>query len=148
MDVILLKDVPPIGKEGAVVRVKPGFARNYLVPRGLAVPASAQELKAAQERARQTQRKHDLLRQHAEALKQKVEALSLTFKLTLGEGDKPFGSVTVNEIVHALAQHALTIEKHAIQLAEPIKSLGMMDVPVKLHPDVTATLKLGVVKAQ
>ena len=147
MDILLVKDVEKVGKEGAVVQVKPGFARNYLLPRGLAVPATAAQLKAVEARTQQTARKASQQRQQAEALKQKLQSLSLTMKLTLGEGEKPFGSVTVHDLVAALAPHGIAVEKHMLGLAEPIKALGIYEVPVRLHPDVTATLKVWVVKA-
>jgi len=147
MDVILLKDVEKLGTEGTVVRVKPGFARNYLVPAGLAVPASPQQL-AAIEAARQ-RRLRTAQRAQAEAgrLKQKLESRSITLKLTLGADDTPFGSVTIHDVAEALARDGVPVEKHAIQLEHPIKGLGIYEIPVRLHPSVTATVKLWVVKA-
>lgn len=147
MDVILLQDVEKLGKEGAVLHVKPGFARNYLLPRGLALPASAENQRALEARTRQTQVKADRVRKQAEALKQRIESHSLTLTLALGEGDKPFGSVTAHEIVHALAKDGITIDKHGLQLEQPIKALGIYEIPVRLHPEVTAVLKLWVTKA-
>lgn len=147
MDVILLKDVDHLGKEGAVVPVKPGFARNYLVPRGLALPASPDNLRAVEERKRHAALKAQRIRQQADALKRKLEHRSVTLKLTLGERDVPFGSVTVHDIVQALEQEGLPVEKHAVQLAEPIKTLGIYEVPIRVHPEITATLKVWVVKA-
>ena len=147
MDVILLKAVEKLGAEGAVVHVKPGYARNYLVPRGLAVLASPAQLKMVetirQQRARQSQR----IAGEAQALKQKLESRSLTLKLSLGADDKPFGSVTTHDLVEALAHEGIVIEKHAVRLEEPIKALGVYEVPVRLHAEVTATLKVWVVKA-
>ena len=147
MDVLLLKDVDAVGKEGAVVPVKPGFARNYLLPRGLAVAATTAQLRAVEERARRASRQAHLARQDAERLKQKLQTVSLSLTLTLGEGDKPFGSVTAHDLVDALAQQGVAIEKHALSLPEPIKALGIYELPVRLHPEVTATLKVWVVKA-
>ena len=146
MDVILLKDVERIGTIGAVVHVKPGFARNYLLPQGLAVPATAQQLKAAEERSRQQQDKAQRIKAQAQLVKQKLEARSLTLKLSLGQDDKPFGAITAHEIMDALTRDGFALEKHALQLEQPIKSLGIFELPVRLHPDVTATLKLWVVK--
>lgn len=147
MDIILLKDVEKVGKEGAVVQVKPGFARNYLLPRGLALPATAQYRRAAEEKARQARAKRDRLRQQADALKQKLDNSSLTLKLKVGESDAAFGSVTVHDLQEALAAEGITIDKHAITLDQPIKALGIYDVPVRLHAEVTGTLKVWVVKA-
>jgi large subunit ribosomal protein L9 len=147
MDVILLKDVEKLGAEGSVVHVRPGYARNYLLPAGLAVAASPEQLKAveAAKQARQKQAKR--LSAEAEELKKKIEARSLTLKLTLGENDQAFGSVSAHDIVEALAKEGLAVEKSAVKLDEPVKALGIFDVPVRLHADVTATLKLWVVKA-
>ena len=146
MDVILLKDVERIGTIGAVVHVKPGFARNYLLPQRLAVPATAQQLKAAEERSRQQQDKAQRIKAQAQLVKQKLEARSLTLKLSLGQDDKPFGAITAHEIMDALTRDGFALEKHALHLEQPIKSLGIFELPVRLHPDVTATLKLWVVK--
>ena len=147
MDVVLLKDVERLGSEGAVVRVKPGFARNYLLPRGLAVAATPQALQtfdaAKRRRAQQAQR----LTEQAESLKHRLESRSLTLKLTLGAEDQPFGSVTVHDILEALKRDGLEIEKPAVQLDHPIKTLGIYDVPIRLHAEVLATLKVWVVKA-
>ena len=147
MDVILLKDVVPLGAEGAVVRVKPGFARNYLLPSGLAVEATPRQLQAVEASKRQRLKQAERVQQEAEALKRRLESHSLTMKLTLGEGDQPFGSITVHDVADALARDGIPVEKDAIRLEQPLKALGVFDVPVRLHPNVTATLKLWVVKA-
>ena len=146
MDVLLLKDVEKVGAQGAVVQVKPGFARNFLLPQGLAVPATDQELKAAQERQRQHQDKAQRLKAQAELLKQQLEGRSLTLKLSLGQDDKPFGAITTHEILDALKREGFELDKHALHLEQPIKSLGIFELPVRLQADVTATLKLWVVK--
>ena len=147
MDIVLLKDVEQLGAAGAVVHVKPGFARNYLMPRGLALPATAQQLKAVEQAKQQRQAKVQRLRADAEALKRKIEGRSLTLTLTLGEHDKPFGSIAVHDVAEALAREGVPVEKHAIQLDQPIKALGIYEIPVRIQSDMTATLKLWVVKA-
>jgi len=147
MDVILLKDIEHLGAEGTVVRVKPGFARNYLVPSGLAVPASPQRLAAVEAAKQRAARRSARVQTEAGRLKQKLESRSLTLKLTVGDDDKPFGSVTTHDVAEALARDGVPVEKHAIELPQPIKTLGIFDIPVRLHPNVTATLKLWVVKA-
>ena len=147
MDVILLKDVEKLGAEGAVVHVKPGFARNYLLPLGLAAPATPQQLKAIEACKRQREHKLQRVKQDADALKRMIESRSITLKLTLGDDEKPFGSVTVHDLVEALQREGIDVEKSAVHLEQPIKTLGIFDVPVKLHPDVTATAKVWVVKA-
>ena len=147
MDVVLLKAIDKLGAEGAVVHVKPGYARNYLIPRGLAVSATAQQLKTAETIRQQRTRKLQRMKVDAEAVKQKLESRSLTLKLNVGADDKPFGSVTTHDIVEALKHEGLAIEKHAVQLEEPVKTLGVYEIPVRIHPEVTATLKVWVVKA-
>ena len=146
MDILLLKDVEHVGVQGTVVQVKPGFARNFLLPQGLAVPATEQQLKAAQERHRQHQVKVDRIKAQAELVKRQLEGRSLTLKLSLGEDDKPFGAITAHEILDALKREGFELDKHALHLEQPIKSLGIFELPVRLQADVTATLKLWVVK--
>ena len=147
MDVVLLKEVEKLGREGEIVKVSPGYARNFLIPQGLALLATPAQLKTMatiqQQRLRQRQRQQAA----AEALKQKLEDRTLTLTLTLGEQDQAFGSITVHDLAEALAREGVAVEKHLIQLAEPIKALGAYEVSIRLHPDVTATLKLQVVKA-
>ena len=149
MDVILLKDVETLGAEGTVVDVKPGFARNFLLPHGLAAPATAQQLRMAQETQRQRAQKTQRLTAEAEALKRTLEGRPLTLTLALGVEDKSFGAITTHDILDALARAhpGVAIEKHAVHLDQPIKSLGVFDVPVRLQADVTATVKVSVVKA-
>ncbi len=147
MDVILVKDLDRVGKSGVIVHVKPGFARNYLIPQGLALLATPEQVRQVQERQRQAGLKAERALKHAQAFKQRLEQHALHLKLTVGEHDEVFGSVTAHDIAEALANDDLAVEKHAIQLDEPIKTLGVYDVPVRLHPEVTATLKVWVVKA-
>ena len=147
MDVVLLKAVERLGAEGTVVTVKPGYARNYLIPNGLAAPATAQQLRALEGIKQRRDQKAARVREQAVALKRKLEGRSLTLTLSVGEEDKPFGSITSHDVAEALAQEHATIDKHAVHLDQPIKALGTYDIPVRLHPEVTATLKLWVVKA-
>jgi large subunit ribosomal protein L9 len=113
---------------------------------GEPVPATAQQLKAAEERRRQQQEKVQRIKAQAETLKRKLEGCSLTLKLSLGEDEKPFGAITTHEVVDALKREGFEVDKHAVHLEQPIKSLGIFELPVRLHPGVTATLKLWVVK--
>ena len=147
MDVILLKDVEKLGTEGTVVHVKPGFARNYLIPKQLALLATAQQLRTIEEQKRQRLQKIQRVKDEAQALKRKLENHSLTLKLTLGEGDKPFGAVTAHDVVEALQRDGFGLDKHAVGLEQPIKALGIYEIPVRIHPELTATVKLWVVKA-
>ena len=147
MDVVLLKDVEKLGAEGAVVTVKPGFARNYLLPRRLAVAATPQQLRAVEVATRQRAQQTARVQAEAVALKQKVEGRTWSLKLTVGADEKPFGSVTAHDIMEALQREGIEIDKPALQLEQPIKALGIYEVPVRIQADVTATLKLWVVKA-
>ena len=147
MDVVLLRDVERLGPPGRVVTVKPGYARNYLIPHGLAAPATPQQLKALEQQQKHRDQKAARIKAQALSLKGRLESRGLTLKLSLGEGHKPFGSITVHDILLALAEDGVTVDRHAIQLEEPVKALGIYAVPVRLHPEVTATLKIWVVKA-
>ena len=147
MDVILLKAVEKLGTEGALVHVKPGFARNYLLPRGLAVTASASQQKVAEETQRRRTQKSQRAQAEAEALKRKVESRSLTMTLQLGEDGKAFGAITAHDLLEALTRQGFQLDKHAVELPQPIKTLGTVEVAVRVHPDVTATVKVSVVKA-
>ena len=147
MDVILLTHVEKVGAEGSVVHVKPGFARNYLIPRGLAVLATAATRKTIEALQRQRIQQVRRMQEEAETLKRRIEGCSLTLTLSLGADEKPFGSVTVHDLVDALAREGITVEKSTLQLEQPLKALGMYDVPVRLHPHVTATVKVCIAKA-
>ena len=147
MEIVLLKDVKRLGEEGAVLTVRPGYARNFLIPNGLAVLAPVQQLKAIEERRVRRDQRAAKVREQADALKRKIEGRSLTLTLSLGEENKSFGSITTHDVVEALAKESLPVDKHAVRLEEPIKTLGFYEVPVRLHPDVTAILKLVVAKA-
>ena len=147
MDVILLQHVEKIGNQGAVVRVKPGFARNFLIPRRLALPSTDANRRQLEETARQQARKVARAAKQAHDLKAKVEALTLTMTLSSGEGDKPFGSVSAHDVLVGLREQGITVEKSAIELAEPIKAFGTHQVSVRLHAQVTAVLHVSVAKA-
>ena len=146
-ELVLLKDVARLGAEGDIVKVKLGYARNYLLPRGLAAIATPQLVALAEtakrQRAQQTQR----LREQADVLKRRLEGQSLTMTLTLGADDTPFGSVTAHDLYEALKQAGFDVAKHDIKLEHPLKTLGAFDVPVKVHADMDAILKVVVVKA-
>ena len=147
MEIVLLKAVELLGPEGAVVKVKSGYARDYLMPKGLAVAATPEQLKAMETAKRQRQQQGQRVLDEATALKQRLESKPVTLKLTLGQDQKAFGSVTTHDIVEALQKEGLTVEKHAVQLDQPIKALGIYEVLVRVHADVTATVKVWVVKA-
>ncbi|MDP3769296.1 MAG: 50S ribosomal protein L9 [Dehalococcoidia bacterium] len=146
MDIVLLNDVEKLGVSGEIVKVRPGFARNFLIPRGLAALATPARVRAAAETGKQKAKRSERLKAHAETLKAAIESRPLTLTLSVGEDGKPFGAITNHDIAEALTAKGHTLEKHAVQLAEPIKALGAFEVPVRLHADVTATLKLQITK--
>jgi large subunit ribosomal protein L9 len=146
MKIILKADVERVGKVGEVVAVAPGFARNFLLPRGLAYEATAANLATIEIEKKRYAKAVARQRQEAEALAGKLGALSLTIRHAAGENDKLFGSVTNMDVAAALAKEGFAIDKRQIDLEEPIKLLGIYTVPVKLHHDVTAPLKVWVVK--
>ncbi len=146
MKVILREDVADLGSAGQTVEVKDGFGRNYLIPRNLAIPATKANLAAIDEVAKQKELRDKKLRRGAEIIKDKIEKLELSTEVLVGEEDKLFGSITSIEISRLLADSGVTIDKRMIQLDEPIKALGVYTVPVKVEKEVTANLKLWVVK--
>ncbi len=146
MKVILREDIPDIGQAGQTVEVKDGYGRNYLIPRNLAVVASKGNLRSIDEITRQKEIRERKLRREAEVIKDKIEKLEVSAEVLVGEEEKVFGSVTVHDVVELLAKEGITIPKHAVKLEEPIKVLGVYTVPIKIEKDVTAELKLWVVK--
>jgi large subunit ribosomal protein L9 len=146
MDIILLEDITGLGKRGAAVRVADGYARNYLLPRRKAIPATgnAQAVFRDRERARVSQEMKQ--RQGAEALRGRLAGISLQFSAQVGEEDQLYGSVTVVDIQEALKAQGFEVERKNIRLAEPLKALGVFEVPVHLFQDVEAPVKVWVVR--
>lgn len=146
MKIILRQDVPDLGKVGETVEVKSGYGRNYLIPRNLAIPATKGNLQAIDEVEKQSQiRKRKKMRE-AEKLKIKLEKLSLTSEVLVGEEEKIFGSVTAQNVVELLDTEGVRISKKDVLLEEPIKSLGVYTVPVKIEKDIVANVKLWVIR--
>lgn len=146
MKVILLQDSPKLGMIGDLVQVKNGFARNHLIPKKLALPANLQNIKSLNHQKHLLDQKQNRVKKEAEKLSNKIEAASCTIAKPAGEEDKLFGSVTSIDIEETLKEDNITIDRKKIQLEEPIKTLGIYKVPIKLHPEVTANLKVWVVK--
>lgn len=144
--VVLQKDVDNLGSGGDVVRVRPGHARNYLIPRGLAVLATAANLLRVDELKKVAlQLAHKSLAE-AKEQQQKIEAVAVKIERSVGDEGKMYGSVTTRDIELAFAAAGVTIDRKRIVLHEPLKSLGLTEVPVRLHPEVTAKLRVEVVK--
>ncbi len=146
MEVILNKDVDRLGRSGQVLKVKDGYARNFLFPNGLALPATPDNLKKVEAAKQKRLQEEGRIRKEAEDLKAKLESLSLTMPVLVQEDEKMYSSITANEIVQALKDEGITLEKSAILLDEPLKSLGIYQVAVKLHREVTASVKVWIVK--
>jgi large subunit ribosomal protein L9 len=146
MKVILTQDITGLGSIGDLITVKDGFGRNYLVPQGKALQATSQNMKKLEHQKRQIREKIDKAKREAERLAARIESISCTVAKAVGEEDKLFGSVTGMDIESSLKLEGVEIDRKKINLPEPIKSLGIYNIPIKLHPEVTATLKLWVVK--
>jgi large subunit ribosomal protein L9 len=145
MQVILIEDVPNLGEIGQEVKVKPGYARNYLLPRKLAVTASTGGAKRLQHEKRIAEAKAKRVRVADDALAKKLEQLSLTIARKVGEQEKLFGSVTAIDIEAALTEEKLPVDRRKILLNEPIKTLGVFEVPVRLRQDLETKIKVWVV---
>ena len=146
MDVILLKDMDNLGTAGDIVKVKPGFARNYLVPQGIALRASKQNLAISEERKRVIRNRAGKAQKVYMILSNSITKTELTIEVQVGEEERMFGSVTNQDIHQALLDKGISVDRHAIQLEEPIKALGVYSVPVKVTPDLIPELKLYVIK--
>ena len=142
--VLLKNDVPSLGTGGEVVRVRPGFARNFLLPRGLAVPATAGNLARVEDLKRQVagQAKQEL--EQASAAAAKIAGVSVSIARAIGDEGKMYGSVTTKDIEDAFAAAGVKIDRKKIVSADAIKALGSFEVPIKLHASVTANLKVTV----
>lgn len=146
MKIILRKDTESLGKAGDVVVVKDGYARNYLIPRGIAFEATNGNLRQVEEEKRQQQRRLEKERKNAETLATQLEKLSITIKMKVGEEEKLFGSVTAQMISEALEAKGITLDKRHIELEEPLKTLGIFEVPVKLAGGITSKIKVWIVR--
>jgi len=145
MEVILRENLDNLGVMGDVVKVKPGYARNYLLPRGLAVLANTKNVTALEHEKRVIAEKARKAMEAAKGLVGQLEKVSLTIRAKAGEEDKLFGSVTAMDIAEALREAGHEVDKRKIVIEEPIKRLGTYSVSVKVAPDVAASVKVEVV---
>jgi large subunit ribosomal protein L9 len=146
MEVILKEDVTALGSRGDVVKVAEGYGRNFLLPRKLAIEASAGNKKVIEQMKAATVRRSAKEKAQAEELSKQFDGLSVSFQRKSGENDQLFGSVTSGDIADALTKKSFNIDRRKIQLHEPLKTLGEFTVPVKLHKEVTAHLKVVIEK--
>ncbi len=147
LQVILNEEVHNLGHPGDVVRVRAGYARNFLLPRGLAVEANPRNLREFEHNKRIAMLKREALKSQAMSLKEKIEALTLSLTARTGEEGKLFGSITNIDLERALHEKGFAVERRRIGLHEPIKQLGDYTVAVRLQPEVEATLKFTVTAA-
>ena len=148
MKVILTKDLEKVGKAGALVDVKPGFGRNYLLPRQLAMPATAKNIRQLEHEKSGILARAARQRTSMDAMAKKISAIQLKFTRKVGEQDKLFGSVTSKDVHDRLVEQGYEIDRKQIHLPEPLKTIGDHEVEVKLHPDVTAKLKVAIAAEQ
>jgi large subunit ribosomal protein L9 len=146
MDVILREDVEKLGTAGDVVTVKDGYARNFLLPRGLAYAATDGNRRRLEAERKSRARRADAEVATASEIATRLQAVSLSFSMKAGEGDKLFGSVTTHDIAERLKAEGFEVDKKAVELEEPIKALGVYKVPIRLHPDVKPEVRVWVVK--
>jgi len=146
MKVILRKDFEPLGHVGDVVVVKDGYANNFLIPRKIAYTALKGNMQALEEEKKNLQRKNEQELTIAETLATEIEKVSVTIPVQVGEEDKIFGSVTSQMIADALKEKGFEMDKRKIEIEEPIKTLGIYSVNVKLHPNVSTKIKVWVVR--
>jgi large subunit ribosomal protein L9 len=146
MELILNQDIDRIGKAGNIVKVKDGFARNFLIPNGLAVPVTPANLKKLEQEKQLKTLQLEKAKREAEELKAKLAHLSLTIPVLTHEEDKLYASITVQDLTTALSEEGFNIDKNSIVLDEPIKALGIFEVPINLHPEISAKVKVWIVK--
>ncbi len=145
MKVILLKDVPSLGRVGDVREVKEGYAQHFLLPRGLAAPATTAKLHNLQETRKAAQQREGRLLQHTADLKAKLEALVVEVHARAGEGGRLFGSITAHDIAEAIGRKGVEISKKQVDLTETIKTTGFYKVPIRLASNVSAMVEVNVV---
>ena len=146
MEVILRQAVENLGKPGDVVKVSNGYARNFLLPRGVAFEATPGNLKRIAQEKTRLEAEENQRKSAAQTLAEKLEQVSLTFSARVGEEGKLFGSVTATDIAQQLETQGFHVEKRQIDLHEPIKALGVYRVPVRLHADVKPEIRVWVIK--
>ncbi len=145
LELILMTDIEGLGLEGQIVKVSPGYARNYLLPRHLAVAVSQAALKRLEKHRLEREARQQKDRASAQALAQTIEQLSCTIPVKVGENDHLFGAVHSHTIAEALKAQGLDLDRRRILLPEPIRELGIFTVKIRLHPEVEASLKVWVV---
>ena len=146
IEVVLTENDPKLGKRGEVIKVSSGYAQNFLFPHKKAKPATPANLKSFEQAKAREAKEETAQLEKARELASKINAVSVTVEMLVGEGEKLYGAVTSQDISEAITRQGIPIEKKDIHLEEPIKKLGAYQVPVKVHRDLSASLKLWVVQ--
>jgi large subunit ribosomal protein L9 len=146
IQVVLQREVDNLGDSGDVVRVRPGYARNFLYPRSLALPATAGNLARVEEFKRLAAQRTEAARKQARSIADQLGSVSVKITRAVGEENKMYGSVTSKDIEAAYAEKGITLDRKMMDLKEPIRTLGLSEVPIRLHSDVSAVLRVEVVK--
>jgi len=146
MKVILMEDSVKLGKRGAVVEVKDGYARNFLIPQGVALEATETNMKVYEQHKKKNERLNVKKKEQAQELQKELQKMSLTIAQEAKDDEELFGSVTAGDVVAALARENRQVSKESVLLDEPIRKLGVYPVKVRLHPEVEAEIKVWVVK--
>ena len=146
MELILKERVEGLGERGDIVRVKDGYARNYLLPKGLAVPATEAQKRILEEENRLRVIRDDKIKRSVQVVAEKMKNLSCTIVVQAGEEDKLYGSVTTHNITEAIVKQGYEVDHKQVMLDEPIKKLGVYTVPIRLHREVEVPIKVWVVK--
>ena len=146
MKIILMEDVPALGRRGEVREVATGYARNYLLPKKLALPATPGNLQNLEHLKRQRDRAENKAREEARAAADRIAALELAVATRASEDGRLFGSVSAQDVVEFLERQRIPVQKRRVLLEDPIKALGEYQIPIRLHHDVTATLRVAVTR--
>lgn len=146
MKIVLLQDYQRLGKEGEIVEVRDGYARNFLIPQGVAKEATPLVLRELEQKKLLQKRKEEKKLERLRELREKLSRTSLTIALKTAREDKMYGAVTNIDIARALKEEGFEIDRHKILLEEPIKELGVYQIPIRLHPDIEAKVKVWIVK--
>ncbi|MFH1491257.1 MAG: 50S ribosomal protein L9 [Pseudomonadota bacterium] len=144
MKLILSQDMDDLGYEGDIVNVAKGYGRNYLIPRGFALEANRQNIKYMETQRKKIEVKRLKAKEDAEKVKENIAGITISITQKVGEEDKLYGSVTSMDIASHLDAHGILIDRRKIHLDKPIKTLGEFHVPIRLHPEVTGTIKVVV----
>lgn len=148
MKVILRRNVDGLGLEGDTVRVAVGYARNYLIPKGLALEANDRNIKFIETQRKKIELRRIKDKEDAEKIRERIAEVAITISQKVGEEEKLYGSVTSMDIASRLEEMGISIDRRKIGLDKPIKSVGEFDIPIKLHPQVTGSIKVSVVPEQ